>query len=445
MQSQLQDTDFLTKTSSLITRITRLCDDLMQLICGTSLEGHITSVKSIMERFSQYVSIANTEAFDISKLETINVIEETSASVKSANLMTHRKGNRIQADFGRANKNEEHTDLFAIEIPACLPIMKQAIYQIADNAVKYTVNANQFKVRIDKYIKEGVERTTISFTNLGPMVYEDEVDDIFEKSVRGENAEISKPTSGLGLGLTLVDKIIKCHKWIDAYVYAESSQPKVMLNGMDYADFSIVLDFKNVPDENKAVAEDDIKGLKDLIELMFKHELAGSMPELTRLAHVISDHCINSRQFSDTTKKVVYELFDLVVDLIFYLYGEKVDGRPIEMRGNDAVDSLVAKYIRWANQYLWNRQVECRREGTESFAPLPLFNNFLVVAHTLSKFVAEKGTDLVLRSFKDQFEIVSANPFGDDGGRMALFNKLLDDSRMIVVMTRERIILSKVK
>ena len=326
---------------------------------------------------------------------------------------------------------------------------RKSVYELMsillDNAVKYTVNANQFKVRIDKYIKEGVERTTISFTNLGPMVYEDEVDDIFEKSVRGENAEISKPTSGLGLGLTLVDKIIKCHKWIDAYVYAESSQPKVMLNGMDYADFSIVLDFKNVPDENKAVAEDDIKGLKDLIELMFKHELAGSMPELTRLAHVISDHCINSRQFSDTTKKVVYELFDLVVDLIFYLYGEKVDGRPIEMRGNDAVDSLVAKYIRWANQYLWNRQVECRREGTESFAPLPLFNNFLVVAHTLSKFVAEKGTDLVLRSFKDQFEIVSANPFGDDGGRMALFNKLLDDSRMIVVMTRERIILSKVK
>lgn len=445
MQTQLQDADFLSKSSSLITKITCLCDGLMQLVEGTNLEGHINSIRTIMNRFSQYVIIANTDALDVSGLETINVIEETSAGVKSSNMITHRKGNRIQADFGRAKKEEEHTDLFKIEIPACLPIMKQAIYQIVDNAVKYTVAANSFKVRVNKYNEGDKERTTISFTNLGPMLYEDEVDCIFDKSVRGENAEKSKPASGLGLGLTLVDKIVECHKWIDASVYAESGPSKVMLNGIEYSDFSIVLDFKSIPDEEKTVADKDIKDLKGLIELMFKHELSGSMPELTRLAHVISDHCINSRQFNDTTKKVVYELFDVVVDLIFYLYGQGVDGRPNEMRGNDAVDSIVAKYIRWAYIYIYNRQDECRREGTESFAPLPLFNNFLIVAQTLSKYVSENGTDLILRSFKDQFEIVSAQPFVESAGLMALFNKLLADSRMAITVNNERIIISKIR
>lgn len=444
MQTQVQNTDFLSRSSSLIKRITQLCDDLKQIITGTIIDGHINSIRTIMDRFSQYVNIANTEALDISKLETINVIEETINGIKSLNKVAHKKGNRIQADFGRVKNEEEHLSQLAIEIPACLPIMKQALYQIVDNAVKYTVVASSFNVRIDDYFEDDSERTTITFSNLGPMLYEDEVNDIFEKQVRGENAEKCKPTSGLGLGLTLVEKIVKCHKWIDAFVYAESGESKVMLNGIDYSDFSIVLDFKSVPDEDKSVADEDVKDLKDLIELMFKHELSGSMPELTRLAHVISDQCINSRQFNDTTKKEVYELFDEVVELIFYLYGEGVDGRPIEMRGNVAADSIISRYIRWAFLYVDNKQTECRREGTESYAPLPLFNNFLIVAHTLSKYIVRRGRDLILRSYKDQFEIVSANSFVGGNNLMVLFNKLLADSKMEIKLNNERIIIRKI-
>ena len=443
MSNKQHETDFLYKSSTMISNITSLCNNLLQNAPVNYMRGSVKKITVILDRFAEYLKFSDSAELETSALETINVIDVVTACLKSANYAAHRKESRLTLKVVAPQKIDDENEVPVIEIPNCLPIMKQALFQIIDNAVKYSSESSELEIRIDNSPDGDPSRTAIAFSNKGPKVFEDEMDSIFDKSVRGENAEKSKPDSGFGIGLSLVDKIINCHKWIDAFVYAESGETEFSLNNIDYSTFTITINF-NKEYIKEVDTLSDLTELREDIEMMFKHELAGSMPEITRLAYEIGLHCINSSSFEDSTKEATYELFDSILDFMFYLNGQNVAGRPIEMRNPGAADRMLDRFVRWVFVYrkeekppknLWER--------VGSFSPLPLFNGFIVAAQMLAKFVVDNCENLILRSYNNYYEIISENDINWSNFPVKLFSDLLAESELVIKAEHNYIIISK--
>lgn len=112
---------------------------------------------------------------------------------------------------------------------------KVASYYILDNAIKYALP----KSRIQVEFTEKSSFLIISFVMTSPLILSEEIDAIFEKGYRGENA-IALNVSGSGFGLFCARKLMK-----SAFATV-SVQPGVFVfqrNGINYAhnEFSIAL------------------------------------------------------------------------------------------------------------------------------------------------------------------------------------------------------------
>jgi len=93
--------------------------------------------------------------------------------------------------------------------------LQQVFINLIRNAVQYSYPKSQIKIlyeHVDKYI-DGFKNLIwheIKFQNDGIGIPESEVDDIFLLYRRGSNAHKSRP-SGSGIGLYLVDQIVRAH------------------------------------------------------------------------------------------------------------------------------------------------------------------------------------------------------------------------------------------
>jgi len=88
-------------------------------------------------------------------------------------------------------------------------MISQVIVNLLSNAVKYTPAGG--KVRIETQVDEIAQTATMSVTDTGVGIPEDEVEHVFDKFYR-VNANKSQ-AKGTGLGLNLVKQIIeKVHK-----------------------------------------------------------------------------------------------------------------------------------------------------------------------------------------------------------------------------------------
>ena len=436
MLPQQYDGDFFKESANMISEIRLKGDILLQNIShNPNVVGAVKKIFTVLDRFVEYLKFSDTDTFGFSALETIDVYKEVSADLKSANA-EYRRGDRLMLDL------DSITNVDDIIIPYCVPIMKQALYQIVDNAVKYSLMNS--KLKIEKSRDSSSNRTTITFTNIGPKVKEEELrdigNDIFCKSVRGENAVRLKPESGMGLGLNLVDMIIRCHSWIDARVYANSSEKKMGYNNIDYADFSITIDFSDKCPILDNAAE-QLDELQKVMVTMFKHELAGSMPELTRLAYEVAIQCINSKLVDKSNKIYAYNLFDKITDFIFYLEGEGVSGRLMNLK-NIPAEKMLDRFVRWAFVYrkggLPSHKLWIGQANHTHFTP-PLSNSFIVVAQKLAKYVVDEGTALTINSDKSSFEISSDMSFNGGIDSEDLVNKLFQENGLIISINNNKI------
>lgn len=431
---------FFKESGKRISNIRQLGDDLLNRIDHyPNVKGSLKKIMVVLNRFEEYIKFADASAFDISTLETINVLEEVAKDLRSTNAV-YRRDSRLRMEIVPPAENAD------VKIPYCLPIMKQALYQIVDNAAKYSPTHSTLKVK--KIDMANANRTAIVFANLGPKVYEEELDDIendiFCKSVRGENAELLQLESGLGLGLTLVDMIVRCHRWIDANVYADSGEIIVSYNDIEYADFSITIEF-----DNECSGFDDVpsylNNLQKDIETMFKHELAGSMPELTRLAYECSIQCLNSKSIDKSTKSCAYQLFDTIIDFIFYLESQGVSGRQIGLPHIPA-DKMLDRFVRWALVYRKGGLPEGKLwEGGKNHAPFTpfLYNSFIVVAQILAKCVADEGKDFTMDSDRDYFRICFEQNVSQGALPENLFRELFQESGLAISISEKIICIYK--
>lgn len=85
-------------------------------------------------------------------------------------------------------------------------LIKQALYNIIDNAIKYGDENSTIEINL----LEESERIKINISNRGAGISEDKVEKIFDKFYRAEESRTRK-SGGVGLGLSVVKSIIGLH------------------------------------------------------------------------------------------------------------------------------------------------------------------------------------------------------------------------------------------
>ena len=83
-------------------------------------------------------------------------------------------------------------------------LMYQAIYNLFDNAIKFTPQNGVIKVKIDD------NNQLFSITNSGKGIIKEDIEFIFDRFYKGDKSR-SKDKSGFGLGLFIVKSIINIH------------------------------------------------------------------------------------------------------------------------------------------------------------------------------------------------------------------------------------------
>ncbi len=86
------------------------------------------------------------------------------------------------------------------------PKLQQVVYNLAENAVKYTQPGGHIQVRLFKAGKE----VTITVSDNGPGIPKDDLNHIFDRFYRVDKAR-SRETGGTGLGLSIVRQIVMLH------------------------------------------------------------------------------------------------------------------------------------------------------------------------------------------------------------------------------------------
>lgn len=86
-------------------------------------------------------------------------------------------------------------------------LMNQVIYNLIENAIKFSDEGKDVEIRIDK---TNINKALISFTNEGEYIPPDLHKKIFERFFRLESSR-NRVTGGAGLGLSLVKSIIEMH------------------------------------------------------------------------------------------------------------------------------------------------------------------------------------------------------------------------------------------
>jgi signal transduction histidine kinase len=92
------------------------------------------------------------------------------------------------------------------EIKIVKNLIAQAISNVLENAVKYSVEGSTIKLSVDKS-----DRVELFVESVGIPIKEDEKDKLFERNFRGVSAQQAVP-AGTGIGLYLVARIMKLHK-----------------------------------------------------------------------------------------------------------------------------------------------------------------------------------------------------------------------------------------
>ena len=85
-------------------------------------------------------------------------------------------------------------------------LLHQVIYNLVENAVKFTNQGGYIKLQIS----DGIDRTSVVIENSGPGISPEELPMIFDRFYKTDKSR-SRDKNGMGLGLYIVRTIIKLH------------------------------------------------------------------------------------------------------------------------------------------------------------------------------------------------------------------------------------------
>lgn len=88
-----------------------------------------------------------------------------------------------------------------------------ALRNVISNAIKYTPNGGTIKVSADRVTELGQDYLTLTVTDRGIGVFEDDIPFVFDRYFRGKNGgkTLNTQVSGLGVGLFVTKEIVRLH------------------------------------------------------------------------------------------------------------------------------------------------------------------------------------------------------------------------------------------
>ena len=162
-------------------------------------------VKRLSRMVVSMLNLSKIEAGEIS----INPVEYDVSKQLFETLLSFEK----RIDDGKINI-EGFEDMGSVNIKADRDLLQQVIYNLIDNAVKFTPEGGT----ISFFAHDDQEKTTVVIRNSGMGVSKEEISRIFERFYKVDKSR-SYDTKGVGLGLYIVKTIINMH---DGEIYADS-------------------------------------------------------------------------------------------------------------------------------------------------------------------------------------------------------------------------------
>lgn len=145
---------------------------------------------------------------------------------------------KSKISFGRLAKNKKIKINLTGSTKSLIdtyPVIDTLPILILDNAIKYSIIDSE--IYID--IIEDSNSIEITVENIGPCLTEEEIENIFVKGFRGEEA-IKTEKPGYGFGLSFLKQICDIH---NASCKVTSGSCKFQSGGVKYSTYKMVLDF----------------------------------------------------------------------------------------------------------------------------------------------------------------------------------------------------------
>ncbi len=174
---------------------------------------YLRIVSNEVKRLSRMV----VSMLNLSKIEAGEIsINETTYDVSKQIFETLLSFERRINDNGVNIEGFE--EMNTVMIKADRDLLQQVIYNLFDNAVKFTPKGGTISV----FAENTGESTTVAIRNSGQGISEDEISRIFERFYKVDKSR-SYDTKGVGLGLYIVKTVINMH---DGEISATSQEGK---------------------------------------------------------------------------------------------------------------------------------------------------------------------------------------------------------------------------
>jgi two-component system, OmpR family, sensor histidine kinase KdpD len=178
----------------------------------------LLAIGQMTETQTELVSIIDGEAGMLSKLAT-RLLQTAALEAKQVRLRRSKfpavalLESLIQAQEQTVRDRIEVTAASSvIFVEADAELIRLAILQLLDNAVKYSKVDSKIQISV----AQGEVETLIRVTNSGAAIRAEERDRVFERFYRG--ADAVRGPAGTGLGLSIVKKIAEAHQghtWVE--------------------------------------------------------------------------------------------------------------------------------------------------------------------------------------------------------------------------------------
>lgn len=178
----------------------------------------LLAIGQMTETQTELVSIIDGEAGMLNKLAS-RLLQTAALEAKQVRLSRSKFSavelieSLIQAqEQSVRSRIEVITASPAIFVEADAELIRLAVLQLVDNAVKYSTVGSRIKISV----AQGDVETLITVVNSGVTIRAEERDRVFERFYRG--ADAVRGPAGTGLGLSIVKKIAEAHQgrtWVE--------------------------------------------------------------------------------------------------------------------------------------------------------------------------------------------------------------------------------------
>ncbi len=178
-------------------------------VLRSNLEETIRLIKIIDNLF--FVSKSDNSLISIQKVN-VDLSDFLETIIKNFKYLAEEKEIKIVSRY---------QDNFSVNIDTSL--MKQAVSNLLDNAIKYGDEKSVIHVTVESSVKNQIK---IDITNTGDEIPGEALDKIFTRFYRVDSQK-SRKTGGVGLGLSVVKSVINLH---DGKIAVESDNRKTKVS-----------------------------------------------------------------------------------------------------------------------------------------------------------------------------------------------------------------------